>query len=139
MFARMPKTDRRTPTPARVDHRWFLAAITTSKYGSLRQLAPHLRNRQGRPMSHMSLVWLISGRRRMTVEDARRLADLLEQPFAEVCRRAGVDVHDLGDDVEARQREAARMVRTLLAFIDEHGLGERLPRRIRDAAERVSD
>ena len=129
-------TRTRTRTVARpIDTRWFQAALATCKYPSLRELAPHLTNARGAPMDKMSLHDLFHGRRRMSLDDARRLADLLEKPFPEICRRAGIDVSDLGDDVESRHREAVKLVRTLAGYCDEHGV--KLPQRIRDAVERV--
>lgn len=133
--ARMPTATKTRPRTAKraIDTRWFQAAMAVSKYPSLRELAPHLANRSGQPMDKMTLWELFHGKRRMALEDARRLADLLERPFAEVCRRAGIDARE--DDLESRHREAVKLVATLAGYCDEHGV--KLPARIRDAIERV--
>jgi hypothetical protein len=119
----------------RIDTAWFYARIRASRYRSMRRLAPHLANTRGRPMANSGLVLVLHGRRPLRIGQARQLADLLGVPLPEVIRRAGVDVRDEGDDVEARLRVAVRMVGTLLAFVDEAGVA--VPRRVRDQAAAI--
>lgn len=127
----------RTPraTARRIDSAWFAARIAASRYGSQRQLAPHLRGRAGQPLTSAQVSLMLSGKRGMRLEEARQLADLLGEPLAEVLRHAGIDVRGPDDDLEARHRAAVRMVASLLGVIDEHGVP--LPKRVREQAAAI--
>jgi len=119
----------------RIDTAWFLDLIAASRFGSGRKLAPYIKGRSGRPLASSNLSLMLNGKRAMQLHEARQLATLLGVPLAEILRHAGIDVRDAGDDIEPRHRAAVRMVRTLLAFIDETGV--HLPKKVRDAAEAI--
>lgn len=132
----MTRTTAARAANRRIDTAWFQARIRESRYRSMRGLAPHLLNIRGRPMSIDGIWKRLHGRRPLRIAEARQLADLLAVPLPELLRRAGVDVRDQVDDVEARCRAAVRMVGTLLAFIDE--AGAQLPKRVRDQAAAIA-
>lgn len=73
-----------------VDTAWFKKQIEESPYGSLRQLAKHMRRSLGTRMDVGAVSRMINGERDIQLHEARQLADLLGQPMAEVIRRAGV-------------------------------------------------
>lgn len=73
-----------------VDKDWFESKIKESPYGSIRQLAKHMRNRLGSKMDHGMVSRMLSGERDIQLHEARQLADLLGQPMSEIIRRAGI-------------------------------------------------
>jgi hypothetical protein len=73
-----------------MDSDWFMKQIAESPYGSLRKLAPRMRNRLGSALQVSALSRMISGERDMQLHEARQLADLLGQPMSEIIRRAGI-------------------------------------------------
>lgn len=131
----MTRTTATRAAARRIDTAWFYARIRASRFRTMRRLAPHLANTRGRPMANSGLVLVLHGRRPLRIAQARQLADLLGVPLPELLRRAGVDVRDEVDDLEARHRAAVRMVGTLLAFIDEAGVA--LPAKVRAAAAAI--
>lgn len=84
-----------------IDTSWFVRLIKESRFGSLRQLAPKLRARSGKPMDVAALSRMLSGEREMVLDEARQLANLLGVPMGEVIRRAGVPF-GIRDNVEKR-------------------------------------
>lgn len=75
---------------ATVDTAWFERKIAESPYGSMRQLAKHMRQPDGKPIDHSAVSRMLRGERAIQLHEARLLADLLGVPMAEIIRRAGV-------------------------------------------------
>jgi hypothetical protein len=74
----------------KIETGWFHELIRMSPYGSIRGLAPRLRNRQGKPMDPGTLSLMLRGKRAMQLEDARQIADVLGVSLGEVLRHAGL-------------------------------------------------
>lgn len=68
---------------------WFKRQIAETPEGSQRQLAPKLKNSEGRPMDVASLNKIINGKQPMFVSDAVQLAKAFGCEVTEVIRRAG--------------------------------------------------
>ncbi len=94
----------------RIDKAWFIAAIERSRFGSQRQLAPHLKNRNGIPITTSNFCRMLSGERAMLLHEAQQLAKLLEQPLAEVLAHAGVKMNGraMSPDEFARRLQGSR-------------------------------
>ncbi len=75
---------------ARVDTAWFHERIKASPFTSIRQLAPRIRNRNGKPLTVPALSLALRGQRALLLDEARQLAELLREPVAEVLVRAGL-------------------------------------------------
>jgi len=108
---------------SRIDSDWFVAAIKASSYGSQRQFAGALKNRYGQVMEPASLCRLIAGKRTMLVSEARQIADLLQVPFAEVARRAGIRMNDGARQVPLIGSIAANGVASLAPPSDSETIG----------------
>lgn len=72
-----------------IDTEWFLKQLEAREL-SVRELASKMTNRQGNVMDRGDLWRLLHGERarEMTVAEASRLSELLEQPVEEIVRRA---------------------------------------------------
>ncbi len=103
---------------SRIDSAWFAAQIKSSSYGSMRQIAAHLKSRYGTPMDVSSLSKLVAGKRTMLVTEARQIADLLHVPFVEVARRAGIRMNDTARSVPLIGSIAGDGTATLLPPVD---------------------
>lgn len=76
----------------KVDVEWFTRKIAESRFGSIRQLAPHVIRFNGKPMDQPMLSRVLSGDRELTAHEAVQLAILLEVPLVEVMERYGLRV-----------------------------------------------
>jgi hypothetical protein len=73
-----------------VDKEWFKKTVAESPYGSVRQLARHMRYPDGSVFNHSQVWRMLNGERDICLYEARQLADLLGVPMSEVIRRSGV-------------------------------------------------
>lgn len=84
---------RKPAAPARpvIDTAWFAERIAASPHGSARQVAFKMTGARGTPLDPSALTRLLSGQRRMRLEEARQLADLLGCSLTEVLEHAGIE------------------------------------------------
>lgn len=73
---------------SKIDTEWFMERIV-SRHRSLRRFAKLMKGRNGRSGLNVAAVSLmLHGKRGMTVNEARQIADLLGEDVLEVIKRA---------------------------------------------------
>lgn len=72
-----------------IDTDWFKKQIEATSAGSLRKLAPQMKNHLGKPMDVASLSRIINGKQAMLLGDAIALAKAFDCDLLEIARRAG--------------------------------------------------
>lgn len=77
-------------TRSEIDTEWFEKLIKESPYGSIRQLAKHMRQPDGRPIDPSAISRMLRGERAIQLHEARLLADLLGVPMSMIIRKAGI-------------------------------------------------
>lgn len=70
-----------------INQAWFQERLKTLKL-SQRQLAKRIE------LDPAAVSYMFAGKRRMTMDEARRIADVMLLPVTEVMRQAGIDVQD---------------------------------------------
>jgi len=78
---------------ARFDRQYFADKIKASRFGSQRQLAPHLKQLNGDSLDQSNVSRLLSGKRHMLLHEAQQLARLLDVPLTEVLEHAGLKLN----------------------------------------------
>lgn len=75
----------------KINNKWFKEAISASKYKSQRQLAFKMRDEKGKPYDPSFITKIFKGERRLQVDEAKQMADLLGVSLDTVLRHAGVE------------------------------------------------
>lgn len=77
-----------------VDTQWFNEMIRMNGFKSKRELAEKLKNSEGKPLDPAALSRLLHGERQMSLIEAKQLSTLLNAPYVEIVRHAGVDLNE---------------------------------------------
>lgn len=72
-----------------IDTDWFFQKIEESEHCTALVLAKKMTNRQGNKMDHTILSKLLNGQRKMSVDDAVQIANLLDLDVKDVIKKAG--------------------------------------------------
>jgi len=80
----------RQPQRPTVDVEWFKERIAFSQYGTLNVIARQITNKNGKPLEPSALSRTLTGQRRLALDEARQLGELLSAPMSEVMERAGL-------------------------------------------------